>query len=86
MSLHITVVILTARDAGRLQLILGQKRKANVDTFLADKNQWMVLVYKVLDPTSEHRVKTYTASTVTAPIDLFLTFPAVVSNSAAFFL
>ena len=27
--------------------------------------------YKVLDPISEHRLWAYTASTVTAPIDLF---------------
>ena len=35
---------------------LRSEKKANANTFLADKNQWMVLVYKVLDPTSEHRV------------------------------
>ena len=50
------------------------------NTFLADKNQWMVLVYKMLDPRSEHRVWAYTASTVTAPIDLFLCCPALVSE------
>ena len=35
---------------------LGLEKKANASTFLADKNQWMVLVYKVPDPTSAHRV------------------------------
>ena len=56
MFLPLNVVILTTRDAGRLQAISGQKKKANANTVLADKNQWMVLVYKMLDPTSEHRV------------------------------
>ena len=51
MFLHLNVVILPKRDAGRL---LGSEKKANANTFLADKNQQMVLVYKVLDldPTS----------------------------------
>ena len=35
---------------------LGSEKKANANTFLAHKNQGMILVYKVLDPTSEHRV------------------------------
>ena len=53
---HLTVVILSAKNAGRLLAISGQKRKQTLNTFLADKNQWMVFVCKVLDPTSEHRV------------------------------
>ena len=44
----------------------------------------MVLVYKMLDPTSEHRVWAYTASTVTAPIDHFLCCPALVSEFGRF--
>ena len=44
----------------------------------------MVLVYKMLDPTSEHRVWAYTASTVTAPIDFFLCCPALVSEFGRF--
>ena len=57
MFLHLTVVILTARDAGRLYTrYLGSEKKANANTFLADKNQWMVLEYKMMDPTSELRV------------------------------
>ena len=62
---------------------LGSKKKANASTFLADKNQWMVLVYKVLDPMSEHRVWAYTASTFTAPIDLFCVASLLFQNSAA---
>ena len=63
---------------------LGSEKKANANTFLADKNQRMVLVYKMLDPTSEHRVWAYSASTVTAPIDLFLCCPALVSEFGRF--
>ena len=37
----------------------------------------MVIVHKVLDPTTEHRVWAYTASSVTAPMDLFLYCPAL---------
>ena len=54
--LHLTVDILTARDAGRLLAISVSEKKANANTFLAYKNQWMVLVSKMLDPTSERRV------------------------------
>ena len=39
--------------------------------FLANKHQWIVTVYKMLDLTSEHKVWAYTASTVAAPVDLF---------------
>ena len=53
---HLTVVILSAKNAGRLLAISGQKRKQTLNTFLADENQWMVFVYKMLDPTSEHSV------------------------------
>ena len=43
MFLFLTVVILIARDTGRPLAISGQKRKQTANTFLANKNQWMVL-------------------------------------------
>ena len=61
MLLHLTVIILTARDAGRLQAIPGQKRKQTLTRFLADNNQWMVREHTVgCEPTllalSQHRL------------------------------